>query len=76
MKEEDVTEADLVNEGGRHNSVKVVLSHCNQLLTQAETLGMLKELMPANWNDDNIRQLVTAYYTDYYNPSQRLSRRL
>ena len=76
MKEEDVTEADLVNEGGRHNSVKVVLSHCNQLLTQAETLGMLKELMPANWNDDNIRQLVTAYYTDYYNPSQRLNRRL
>lgn len=73
MKEEDVTDADLVNEGGRHNSVKVVLSHCNQLLTQAETLGMLKELMPNNWNDDNIRQLVTAYYTDYYNPSQRLS---
>jgi hypothetical protein len=73
MKEEDVTDTDLVNEGGRHNSVKVVLSHCNQLLTQAETLGMLKELMPANWNDDNIRQLVTAYYTDYYNENQRLS---
>ena len=73
MKEEDVNEADLVNEGGRHNSVKVVLSHCNQLLTQAETLGMLKELMPDHWNDENIQQLVTAYYSDYYNPSQRLS---
>ena len=73
MKEEDVTEADLVNEGGRHNSVKVVLSHCNQLLSEGETLGVLKELMPNNWNDENIRTLVKAYYTDYYNPAQRLS---
>jgi hypothetical protein len=73
MKEEDVTEADLVNEGGRHNSVKVVLSHCNQLLSEGETLGVLKELMPDHWNDENIRMLVTAYYTDYYNPTQRLS---
>ena len=73
MKEEDVTEADLVNEGGRHNSVKMILGVVNQLLTESETLGMLKELMPDHWNDENIRQLVTAYYTDYYNPSQRLS---
>ena len=73
MKEEDVTEADLLNEGGRHNSVKVVLSHCNQLLTEGETLGVLKDLMPEHWNDENIRQLVTAYYTDYYNKNQRLS---
>ena len=73
MKEEDVTEADLVNEGGRHNSVKVVLSHCNQLLSEGETLGVLKELMPNNWNDENIRTLVKAYYTDYYNQNQRLT---
>ena len=73
MKEEDVTETDLVNEGGRHNSVKVVLSHCNLLLTEAETLGVLKELMPNNWNDENIRDLVKAYYTDYYNTNQRLT---
>ena len=73
MKEEDVTETDLVNEGGRHNSVKVVLSHCNQLLSEAETLGVLKELMPDNWNDENIRQLVKAYYTDYYNEHQKLT---
>ena len=73
MKEEDVTEADLVNEGGRHNSVKVILSHCNQLLSEAETLGVLKELMPDNWNDENIRQLVKAYYTDYYNEHQKLT---
>ena len=73
MKEEDVTEADLNDEGGRHNSVKVVLSHCNLLLTEGETLGVLKELMPDNWNDQNIRQLVKAYYTDYYNGYQRLT---
>ena len=73
MKEEDVTEADLVNEGGRHNSVKVVLSHCNQLLSEAETLGVLKELMPEHWNDENIRQLVKAYYSDYYNQNQKLT---
>ena len=73
LKEEDVTEADLVNEGGRHNSVKVVLSHCNQLLSEGETLGVLKELMPDNWNDENIRTLVRAYYSDYYNQNQKLT---
>ena len=73
MKEEDVTEADLVNEGGRHNSVKVVLSHCNQLLSEGETLGVLKELMPEHWNDENIRQLVKAYYSDYYTQYQKLT---
>ena len=73
MKEEDVTDADFLNEGGRHNSVKMVLCHCNQLLTEAETLGALQELMPDHWNDQNIRDLVKAYYSDYYNPQQRLS---
>ena len=73
MKEEDVTEADLNEEGGRHNSVKVILSHCNALLTEGETLGVLKELMPDNWNDRNIRDLVSAYYTDYYHQNQRLT---
>ena len=73
MKEEDVTESDLTEEGGRHNSVKMVLGICNQLLTEGETLGVLKELMPNNWNDENIRTLVRAYYTDYYNEHQRLT---
>ena len=73
MKVENVTERDLTDEGGRHNSVKMVLTHCNQLLTEEETLGVLKELMPEHWNDENIRNLVKAYYTDYYNPNQRLS---
>ena len=73
MKEEDVTEEDLVNEGGRHNSVKNVLGLCNQLLTRDETLGMLRELMPDNWQDKNIQDLVEVFYTDYYNPHQRLN---
>ena len=73
MKEEDVTEADLVNEGGRHNSVKNVLGLCNQLLTRGETLGMLRELMPDHWQDKNIKDLIEAFYTEYLNPNQRLN---
>ena len=73
MKEEGVTETDLTDEGGRHNSVKMVLSSCNQLLSKAETLSMLKELMPDHWQDENIQTLVNDFYTDYYNPSQRLT---
>ena len=73
MKEEGVTERDLIDEGARHNSVKMVLSCCNQLLKQGETLGVLKELMPDHWQDENIQTLVKAYYTDYLNPNQRLT---
>ena len=73
MKEEGVTDADLVDQGGRHNSVKMILSSCTQLLSKEETLGMLKELMPNNWQDENIQNLVNDFYTDYYNPSQRLT---
>ena len=73
MKEEGVTDSDLIDPGGRHNSVKMVLSCCNQLLTKEETLSMLRELMPDHWQDDNIQRLVNDFYTDYYNPSQRLT---
>ena len=73
MKEEGVEPEDFVIEGRRHNSVKNVLGLCNQLLSKAETQGMLKEMMPNNWQDENIQQLVEAFYTDYYNPKQRLS---
>ena len=73
MKEEGVESEDFVIEGRRHNSVKNVLGLCNQLLSKAEIQGMLKEMMPNNWQDENIQQLVEAFYTDYYNPSQRLS---
>ena len=73
MKEEGVEPEDFVIEGRRHNSVKNVLGLCNQLLSKEETQGVLKEMMPENWQDENIQQLVEAFYTDYYNPSQRLS---
>ena len=29
--------------------------------------------MPEHWDDDNIKDLVKAYYTDYYNKNQRLT---
>lgn len=73
MKEEGVTDSDFVNEGGRHNTVKLVLSHCNQLLTQAETLGVLKELMPNNWQDENIQTLVGDFYAKYLDRNKPLS---
>ena len=73
MKEEGVAEADLNDIGGRHNSVKMVLSSCTQLLTPGEVLGVLKELMPNNWNDQNIRQLVSDFYTKYFDGNQRLT---
>ena len=73
MKEEGVTETDLVDQGGRHNSLKMILSTCNQLLNMEELLGVLKEFMPNNWQDENIQKLVNDFYTDYYNPSQRLT---
>ena len=73
MREEGVDPADFTIEGRRHNSVKNVLGLCNQLLTKEETLGVLKEMMPDNWQDENIQLLVEAFYTDYYNPNQRLS---
>ena len=73
MREEDVTEEDLQNEGGRHNSVKMILSHCIQLLSQEETLGVLKELMPDNWQDENIQQLVSDFYTKYFDANAKLT---
>ena len=35
-------------------------------------IGVLKELMPDHWNDENIQQLVNDFYQNYTNPSQRL----
>jgi len=73
MKEEEVTEQDLTVEGARHNSVKMILSHAVQLLTKEEFLSGLAVLMPRNWQDENIQQLVSDFYTKYYDPAQRLT---
>ena len=72
MKEKGLLERDFLDEGGRHTSVKMFLSGATQLLTQEETNGILAELMPDHWRDQNIQQLVSDFYQNYTNPSQRL----
>jgi hypothetical protein len=72
MKEKNLKKSDFLNEGGRHTTVKILLSGVTQLLTKAETNGILSELMPEHWNDENIQQLVDDFYKNYTNPSQKL----
>lgn len=73
MDEEGVTVDDLNVEGARHTSVKMVLSTAAQLLKQDEFLGVLRELMPDNWQDENILKLVSDFYSKYCDPSQKLT---
>lgn len=73
MKEEEITASDLNDQGARHNSVKMILSHATQLLTQAEFNGVLSEVMPANWHDQNIQQLIADFYSKYFDPNQKLT---
>ena len=72
MKEKGLEHSDFLDEGGRHTTVKVFLSGATQLLTKAETNGMLAVLMPEHWNDENIQQLVNDFYAKYTNPNQKL----
>ena len=72
MKEKGLEKSDFLNEGGRHTTVKVFLSGATQLLTKEEANCMLSELMPEHWKDENIQELVNAFYANYYNPTQRL----
>ena len=72
MKEKGLEKGDFLNEGGRHTTVKVFLSGATQLLTKEEANGILAELMPEHWKDENIQALVEAFYANYYNPTQRL----
>ena len=72
MKEKGLLERDFLDEGGRHTCVKMFLSGATQLLTREEVNGVLAELMPDHWRDQNIQQLVSDFYQNYTNPSQRL----
>ncbi len=72
MKEKNLKKSDFLNEGGRHTTVKIFLGGATQLLTKAEVNGILSELMPEHWNDENIQQLVEDFYKNYTNPSQKL----
>ena len=72
MKEKELVSSDFLSEGGRHNTVKIFLSGITQLLTKEETNGVLRELMPEHWSDENIQKLVDDFYQNYTDPSQRL----
>ena len=72
MKEKGLVESDFLDEGGRHTTVKVFLTGATQLLTKQEMNGVLSELMPEHWADQNIQQLVNDFYQNYTNPNQRL----
>ena len=72
MKEKGLDKSDFLDAGGRHTAVKIFLSGVTQLLTKAESNGVLKVLMPDHWGDDNIQQLVNDFYQNYTNPNQRL----
>lgn len=74
MQEAGLQQSAFVDEGGRHNAVKSVLSvGAAQLMTKGEFYGVLQELMPEHWQDKNIRQLVNDFYNKYVEESQRLT---
>ena len=72
MNEKGLEQSDFLDEGGRHTTVKVFLTGATQLLTKPEMNGVLSELMPEHWQDQNIQQLVSDFYQNYTNPNQRL----
>ena len=72
MKEKGLQKSYFLDEGGRHNAVKILLSGVAQLLTKEETNAVLQELMPDHWMDQNIQQLVSDFYANYAKPGQRL----
>ncbi len=74
MREKGLEKSDFLDEGGRHTTVKVFLSGATQLLSKAEMNGVLQELMPEHWRDENIQTLVSDFYQNYTKPSQRLTR--
>ena len=74
MKDKGLEKSDFIDDGGRHTTVKVFLSGATQLLSKAETNGVLAELMPEHWADENIQHLVDDFYVKYTNPNQKLTR--
>ena len=74
LKAKGLEKCDFVNDGGRHNAVKIFLSGANQLLDQDEANAMLAELMPEHWNDQNIKDCVRDFYDRYYNRNRKLNK--
>ena len=74
MKECELEPEVLVVEGARHEAVKSILSvGATQLLTKEEFNAVLSEMMPQNWQDQNIQTLVNDFYAKYHEPSQRMT---
>ena len=74
MKEAELTADMLIVEGHRHEALKSILSvGATQLLTKAELTGVLKVRMPQNWQDKNIQDLVSDFYSKYHDPSQKMT---
>ena len=74
MKVKGLEKCDFVNDGGRHNAVKIFLSGVNMLLKMQEANGVLAELMPEHWNDQNIQDCVRDFYDRYYDANRKLNK--
>ena len=74
LKAKGLEKSDFTDIGGRHNAVKIFLSGCNQLLSKEEANGVLAELMPEHWADENIQACVADFYDKYYNPLRKLNK--
>ena len=74
MKEAELTADVLIVEGHRHEALKSILSvGATQLLKKEELMGVLQVRMAQNWQDKNIQQLVSDFYSKYYDPNQKMS---
>ena len=74
MRECELEPEVLIVEGARHEAVKSILSvGATQLLTKEEFNGVLSEMMPMNWQDKNIQDLVNDFYAKYHDPSQKMT---
>ena len=74
LKEAGLSVDDLNEEGGRHNTVKAILSvGVTQLLTEGEFLGVMQEMAPAYSQEREFRQLVSDFYAKYTDASQKMT---
>lgn len=74
LKETGLSENDLNEEGGRHNTVKSILSvGATQLLTMGEFVGVMQEMATKYSQEKEFQQLVTDFYTKYNDNSQKLT---
>lgn len=74
LKEAGLTVNDLNVEGGRHNSVKSILSvGVTQLLKKEEFMGVLQEMTPNYSKEKECQQLVNDFYAKYTDDSAKLT---